>query len=218
MNREFTKGALRFRWIVFGLALFYWVYDFGDLEPAKIGWQFRFLTNWALTMSLISAWFMLQRSRGKTQKRYEVFASVTVIINIMVVLMYWKIYLEDPAQFYKDGVRTIPLWREYYLHGMGPLLQWIDAFFLLGAFKPIKRILAGTGALIVSYLAWCELIVSPLNSTPEGTVTNGLPYRFLNNMVLDDRLVFYGAYTVGAFVIVGICWAIARFLIPREAP
>lgn len=215
MIREATNGALRFRWIVFALAVFYWLYSFTDQDIEKIGWQFRFLTNWALTMSLISAWFMLQRSRGLSENRHEVFASVTVIINIMVVLMYWKIYLEDPTQFYKDGVRTIPLWREYYLHLMGPILQWIDAFLLLGVFKPIKRILLGTAALIISYLTWCELIVRPLNSEPIGTVATGLPYRFLNNMPLDDRLVFYGAYTVGAFVFVAICWVIARFFFPR---
>ena len=212
MTYEQTPKIRAFRIAVFGVAVFYLLYSFVDLETAKIGWQFRFLTNWALVMSAVSAWFMLQRSLDSTQERYEVFASVTVIINIMVVLMYWKIYLEDPTQFYKDGVRTLPLWREYYLHAAGPILQWIDAFIILGVFRPIGRILTGTACLIASYLLWCEVIVRPLNSTPEGSVTSGLPYRFLNNMAFDDRLIFYGAYTVGAFVIVGICWFLARFI------
>lgn len=209
---EYRKFVTAYRWIVFALAGFYFLIAFDDLIPSEFGWQYRFLTEWALVMSLISAAFMLRRSMGQTTKRHDVWASATVVLNIMVVFLYWKIYFEDPSQFYVDGVRTIPLWKEYYLHLLGPILQWIDAFFILGAFRPVKRILALSVSVNILYIAWIEWIVSPMNAEPAGSVSSGLPYRFLNDMELADRMGFYVTNTISAIVLVGICWLIAAGL------
>ena len=42
----------------------------------------------------------------------------------MVVILYWKLFFEDPMSVNNRP----PVWhQEYYLHAVGPLLQWIDA-------------------------------------------------------------------------------------------
>jgi hypothetical protein len=202
--------VLSYRWCVFAIALAFWLYQFATNDRDSVGWQFRYLTHWALTMSVISAWFMLRLSRGVSAARHEVFASVTVVVNIMVVFLYWKIYLTDPTQFYVDGKVTNPWHQEYYFHVFGPVLQWIDAFFVLGAFGPMKRITIGVFAVVASYLAWMELIVQPFNFDRAGSVTSGLPYRFLNNMEFTERAGFYAQWTLGAVIFLGLCWAAAR--------
>lgn len=207
---RFRNPVLAYRWCVFGLALGYWLYQFATNDRDSVGWQFRYLTHWALTMSVVSAWFMLRLSRGKSNRRHEAFASVTVVVNIMVVFLYWKIFLTDPTQFYVDGKVTNPWHQEYYFHLIGPLLQWIDAFFILGAFGPMKRITTGILIVVGSYLVWMELIVRPFNSDRVGSVTSGLPYRFLNNMELADRAAFYAQWTIGAMIFLSLCWGIAR--------
>jgi hypothetical protein len=209
---EQSSNIRKFRWAVFLLAAFYFCYAFTKMVPSEIGWQFRFLTNWALAMSFLSAFYMLQRSLGRREARHEVWASTTVVLNIMVVVLYWKIYFADPSQFYENGVRTIPLWQEYYLHLVGPILQWIDAFFILGAFRPIKKILTLSIGINLLYIAWIEGVVQPLNSTPLGTITSGLPYRFLNNLELGERGSFYLQNTIAAIVMVILCWSIATGL------
>ena len=197
---------------MFLIALGYWVYQFFTNDPDSVGWQFRYLTHWALTLSVISALFMLRLSRGDSTNRHEVFASVTVVMNIMVVFLYWKIFLTDPTQFYVDGIPTNPWHQEYYFHLVGPILQWIDAFFLLGVFRPIRQIAIWLVVVVASYTVWIEAIVRPFNDDRAGTVTSGLPYRFLNNMEWPDRLLFYGQYTLAALGFMGLCWFLARGL------
>lgn len=207
---ERSTSVLTFRWCVFALTVVYTVIAFDDFELAKVGWQYRYLTDWGLAMSTIAAAFMLRRSLGVSDARNDVWASSTVIVNIMVVFLYWKIYFADPSQFYIDGIRTIPLWKEYYLHLLGPILQWIDALFILGAFRPIKRIFMLTFGITVGYLSWTEIVVRPFNNDPVGSVTSGLPYRFLNNMEFSERLVFYVQNVVIAMMLVGVFWGICK--------
>ena len=56
--------VLRYRVTVFALALGYWLYQFTQTDLDAFGWQFRFLTIWALTANLVVAGQMLRRSLG----------------------------------------------------------------------------------------------------------------------------------------------------------
>lgn len=214
---EQSPSVKYYRWTVFLIASFYFCYGFANTDHSLVGWQYRFLTNWALAMSTLSAFFMLQRSLGRRKGRHEVFASATVVVNFMVVLLYWKIYFADPTQFYVDGIRTIPLWQEYYLHLAGPILQWIDALFILGTFRKFKKTLGLCVGITLSYLVWTELVVGTFNTTPAGSVTSGLPYRFLNNLEFADRAVFYAQNVLVAvvmvFVFTGIAWGLRKLLL-----
>jgi hypothetical protein len=46
-------------------------------------------------------------------------------------------------------------------------------------------------SVCIIYCIWIEFIIAPFNLEPIGSVTNGLPYPFLNDMSLYERVVFY---------------------------
>lgn len=197
-----------YRLIVFLLAAFYWLELFRHLDPTAFGWQFRYLTIWTLTANLLVSAQMLRLSLGRTTARWESFVSLVVVMNMAVVVQYWRLYFMDPANVTSgDG----PIWwKEYYLHLTGPILMWIDAFFLLGVFSRLKLVFVAVLALGFAYPLWAELLVHPLNDAPVGSVTAGLPYPFLNNMEFSGRLVFYIGVTAVNFVFVLVGWTIAR--------
>lgn len=206
-----TSFARGYRWFVLAITLFYFINQFFATDLSIFGWQFRFLTIWALTASLISAFFMVRLAMGWSDKRHEVWASVTLVVNATVVLMYWKIYLQDPALFYGQG--DGPVWyREYFLHAAGPVLQTIDALFILGVFQRMKQTVACVIAVPIAYVAWIEFALRPLNDTPSGDVTSGLPYLFLNDMGVSGRINFYITTTVSMLVLMLIFWGLSALL------
>jgi len=206
-----TPIARNYRWFVFVITLGYFFYQFVATDLSIFGWQFRFLTNWALAASTLSAWFMLSLSMGWSDKRREVCASVTLVVNATVVLMYWKIYLQDPSLFYGDGDSAV-WFQEYFIHGLGPLLQAIDALFILGVFNRIGRVVPGVIAVPILYVAWIEGVLRPINETPVGSVTTGLPYLFLNDMEPAGRITFYITTTVTMVVLMLIAWGLSALL------
>jgi len=205
-----SDRVLVFRNIVFFLALGYWIYQFFTVDSwSDYGWQFRFLTNWTLTANVIVAAQMLRLSRKNSHNEIPAFVSFVVVMNISVVVNYWRLFLADPENFYRDG-NSIDWWQEYYLHVLGPLLMWIDAFFIHGVFRRLKRVFVYALILGIVYPIWMEWIVAPLNDEPAGTVTSGLPYAFLNDMGASDRLIFYCAITISNVVFILIGWSIAH--------
>ncbi|WP_420587288.1 hypothetical protein [Ruegeria sp.] len=203
-----SSSVVTYRWITFLLAAGYVIYQFTTSDWSKPGGPLRFLTIWALVFSTFSAWLMLCISRGKTENRYEVPAMTAAVTNVMVVFLYWKLFLTDPSLV--NGGGPIIWHQEYYLHALGPALQLIDAMFIGRVFNRIWRGIVALVILIPAYVAWAELFVSPLNSTPAGRVTSGLPYPFLNNMEWVDRAEFYFIYGVAAAVTLVVLSAIQR--------
>jgi len=209
-----------YRLFTLAITAFYFCFLFTTANLDAFGWQFRFLTVWGLTASLVSAWFMVRLSFGQSDKRHEVWASVTVVLNATVVLMYWKIYFTDPALFYGSDGGPEHLHQEYFLHAVGPALQVIDAFFILGVFTRLKATVMAVIALPVAYIAWAELALQPLNQTPAGSVTTGLPYLFLNDLEPSARMNFYITTVITMFVLfaggVAISWVLRRLGVPRS--
>ncbi|HBN30019.1 MAG: hypothetical protein QNL16_07110 [Rhodobacterales bacterium] len=211
MTTKFSPTVTYFRWTIFLLALGFWFYQFTQTSLDAFGWQFRFLTIWGLTANLVVSWMMLRLVLGKSTKTYNPLVSATVVLGAIVVFMYWKLWFINPALVNSNG--PIVWYQEYYLHALGPFLMMVDAFFILGVFRNIVRTLVTMLAVFVSYIAWVEVLVRPLNSFPEGKAANGLPYPFLNDMVMDERLVFY-ATTIGtAVVFMLIGWVVSRVIV-----
>ncbi len=208
-----SRAVHTYRWFVFLLAAAYGVRELVFGSWAQFGGPFRYLTVWALAASLLSASALLAVSRGITTRRWEPLVNVAAVLNLMVVFLYWRLYLQDPA-LVNQGGKPGAWWLEYYLHALGPLLQWIDALFLHRAFRrPFITIpwLLGT---IVAYLSWIEGVVRPLCDVPAGRVTSGLPYPFLNHLGVSGRAVFYatnlGFSLVALALFVGLAWGVRR--------
>ena len=157
-----TRGVLIFRLLVFVLVALYFSQTLsrGVLDP--FGGGFRFLTNWGQTFSLIVAALMLGRSLGWTRLHPDTLVSVTVVLNAMVLFLYWSLFFRDPALVNGDG--PIIWWREYYIHLAGPVLQMLDALLIFGCFRHMRRILPMGILIFLVYVMWIEAVLRPLQA------------------------------------------------------
>jgi hypothetical protein len=200
-----SKPVLGFRWIVFLLAAGYSLYQIATSGYEHFGGPFRFLTIWALLMSFYSASRMLALSEHRITRPHQVTAIVAAVLNIMVVYLYWKLWFTDPALVNNGG--QIVWHQEYYLHGLGPALQIIDALFIGRVFTRTWRAAVPLVCIIAIYVAWTELVVQRFSQSSPGSVTSGLPYPFLNSMEWGERAGFYGlnlGVALGLLIVLGI--------------
>ena len=117
-----------FRILVLLLTISYFIEVATTANYSAFGAQFRFFTIWALTGNLIAAAAMLRPRHGHPDGRFDTALSVLAIINVLVVFSYWRLFFIDPALVNGD---TAPRpYKEYYLHLVGPILMWIDLFWL----------------------------------------------------------------------------------------
>ena len=202
-------GVLSYRILVFSSALFYMIYIFIVSDWTQPGGPSRYLTVWGLFFSLLISWRVLQNSRGRGNNRWDVFVSSSAIINAMVVFLYWKLFFEDPMSVTTNGQLDV-WWREYYMHLVGPVLMWIDALFINRVFQKVKKTILWLTGTITTYIVWIEFVVRPLNDSPVGKVTNGLPYPFLNDLFLFDRLSFYVVNFIVAMMFLALFTIIAQ--------
>jgi hypothetical protein len=204
------KGITLFRIIVLALAIGFWINQFFISDMDRFGIQFRFLTVWTITFNMIVAVQMLRLSMGRSVVRMDAFVGLVIVMNMAVVVQYWRLMMIDPTLVQSNG--PLPWYREYYLHAVGPLLMWIDAFLILGAFRRIQGTCFYALLIGLLYPLWIELLVRPMNTLPAGSVTNGLPYPFLNDLTLGGRMVFYSISTIANFVFIAIGVGLVRFL------
>ena len=207
-----TRPILIFRWIVFLVAAFYCIDQVIWSRWTGAGGPFRYLTIWALFLSFYSASRMLALSEHRITRDHQVTAMCTSVLNVMVVFLYWRLYFTDPNLVNNAG--PIIWWREYYLHGIGPLLQIIDALLVAQVWQRVWRAVVPLLGIIAAYVAWAELFVQRFNDTPTGSVTSGLPYPFLNSMEWDARAEFY-LMNVGISVILLIIFGVIGALLYR---
>ena len=202
-------GVLSYRILVFSSALFYMIYILIVSDWTQPGGPSRYLTVWGLFFSLLISWRVLQNSRGRGNNRWDVFVSSSAIINAMVVFLYWKLFFENPMSVTTNGQLDV-WWREYYMHLVGPVLMWIDALFINRVFQKVKKTILWLTGTITTYIVWIEFVVRPLNDSPVGKATNGLPYPFLNDLFLFDRLSFYVVNFIVALMFLALFTIIAQ--------
>ncbi len=204
-----------YRWAVFLLAAGYTIRMVLFSEYDGFAGPFRYLTIWALILSFFCASRMMALVEGRSDARWDGLVGATAVINLMVVFLYWRLFFADPTSVTRDG-QLGDWWLEYYLHALGPLLQWIDALFIHRSFTRLRASALWLVGIVISYVIWVEYIVQPLASTPSGNVTSGLPYRFLNDLELGGRMTFYATNLVTALgfllVFAGLAAVIRRVL------
>jgi hypothetical protein len=214
-----SHPVMLYRWLVFLLAAGYCLYQMVYGSWSGPGGPFRYLTIWALFLSFYSASRMLALSEHRITRPHQVTATCASVLNVMVVYLYWQLYFTDPALVNNGG--PIVWHQEYYLHGLGPALQIVDALFFGRVYRRVWRAIVPLLAIIGAYVLWAELFVQRFNSRPEGSVTSGLPYPFLNGMEFSERATFYAANAgtaMALLVVFGIVGAVLYRLIERQVP
>ena len=214
---EGLSGVLIYRWIVFLLAAGYTLRMFLLSDYDAFAGPFRFLTNWALLASFFAASRMLALTEGRSEKRWDGFVAMTTVINLMVVITYWRLFLADPASVTSDGALGA-FYLELCLHALGPLLQWIDVTFIHRGYRKLKPAFMWLIGVISVYFLWMELVLQRFNTDPVGIVTSGLPYRFLNNLTLDDRITFYAVNFLAGCVLLLAFAGFARVIRWKALP
>lgn len=196
---KFPAPVLIYRWCVFLLAAGYIIRVILFGEYSAFGGPFRFLTIWALLASFFCASRMIALMEGRSERRWDGFVGMTAVLNAMVVFLYWRLYFADPTSVTQNGQLGEP-YLEMYLHALGPALQWIDAVLIHRSFRAPMRSVLWLLGVISAYVIWIETLVSPMNESPSGVITSGLPYPFLNNLGIDGRATFYVTNIIVAMV------------------
>lgn len=212
------RPVLIFRWIVFLLGAFFMLRQLvltADYQDA--GGPFRFLTIWGLCLTFFCASRMLAITERRSTLAWPRMVMVTAVVNGLVVFLYWRLWFQDPALV--NAREPLPMWVSLYLHGLGALLQWIDALILYGAFRKPWRAVLPLLVFVAAYVAWIEIFVQRANDFPVGRVTDGLPYPFLNGMEIGARAIFYGqttAMALGLLVVLSLAaWCLRRVRLSR---
>ena len=210
-----------FRWIVFLLAAFYCLRTLFFADFSHFGGPFRYLTIWALFLSFFCASRMMALEEERSTRRWDGFVCMTAVINAMVVFLYWRLFFADPTSVTSNG-ELGQFYLEMYLHGLGPALQIIDTIFVHRSYRKLLPALGWLVGVIGAYVTWAELAVGPMNDSPIGSATSGLPYPFLNNLEFSGRAVFYGSNIVVGIVLLfafaGIAWLIRRTFLQQTVP
>ena len=202
------KFILRYRFVCLLLSIGYFLYQFTDANYNNFGIQFRYLTIWGLTGAMIATWLLYRTKREGFPETHLPFVSAIAVLNAMVVFLYWKLYFIDPSLVNYSG--SIVWFQEYYLHVLGPLLIILDSLFFNNSFTQIKKGLLTILGICLLYILWTEALTGPLNNTPVGAVTNGLPYPFLNNMAFAERISFYTTTILTGFGFYFTGWLLTR--------
>lgn len=213
------RPILIYRWIVFLLAAGYCLDQMVWGQWGGPGGPFRYLTIWTLFLSFYSASRMLALSEHRITRAHEVTVTCAAVLNVMVVFLYWRLYFADPSLVNGNG--QIVWYRELYLHALGPVLQIFDAAFVARVFRRVWRAILPLTAVIAAYVAWAELFVQRYNNKPMGSVTSGLPYRFLNSMDWSGRMDFYlmnGAAALFVLAVFGLLGAVINRMSRRQLP
>ena len=208
-----ANALVAYRAGVLLLATAVWVLCFADARIVEFGWQFQYLDVWALSLSVLVGCLMLRRSLGWGESRHAVLAGTAAALNAVVIAIHLGPLIGEVASTAHRGASPFaqvgaPLWKSVYLYLVGPALQIADATLILGAFRQIGGALCGVAVVALSYVAWIELAVGPLNDAQDGS--GGLPYAFLNAMALPERLGVYAMAACGGMLVVPALWAIQR--------
>ena len=199
---------LKYRLLCLILSVGYFLYQFTQANYDNFGIQFRYLTIWGLTCAMVATLLLYKRNRDDLPESYLPFVSATAVLNAMVVFLYWKLYFIDPSLVNYSG--SIVWFQEYYLHILGPALIILDALLFNNSFTQVKKGVLTILAICLLYILWSEAVTGPLNDTAEGSVTNGLPYPFLNNMSFSERVSFYATTSVTGLGFYAIGWILAK--------
>ena len=157
---------------------------------------------------MVSSYLLYRSKRNNLPETYHAFVSAVAVLNAMVVFLYWKLYFIDPSLVNYSG--SIVWFQEYYLHALGPSLIIFDALFFNRSFLQIKNGALTIVGICLLYVLWTEALTAPLNATPGGSVTSGLPYPFLNNMVFSERLIFYATTTLTGLGFYFLGWLLTK--------
>lgn len=192
------------------LATGFWAHQFALQDLADFGWQFRYLAVWALTLGLVAGALTFRLSLVPDAGAPDSLLLVASAVSALQAILFWRFQLDDPSVLGPASAGASPL-AIAYLHGIMPLLVWIETVFLSRASRGLPAAIGWLLVTLLAYVLWIEAAVLPLNPVPAGAVTSGLPYPLLNDMTQPERIVLYArSSALGLALLVLAGWAAGR--------
>ena len=153
------------------------------------GKQFRYFTLWSLLANFMAILFLSLSKSFRIFDQTKPFIAISSMMGLFTIILYWGLYFIDP-NLVNYGDDQLDFFREIYLHFIGPALLFFDALVLKKTFTHFKKIVTYAFIINFGYFGWLELLVGPNSDFPVGKITSGLPYPFMNDMLLEHRLIF----------------------------
>jgi hypothetical protein len=176
-------------------------------KDAGFGKQFRYFTLWSLLANFIAVLFLSLSLKFTIFNQTKPFIAISSMMGLFTIILYWGLFFIDPNLVNYAGER-LDFFREIYLHLVGPALLFFDALIFKKAFSNFSRILPFAFVINFGYFTWLETLVEPNSDFPVGKITSGLPYPFMNDMLLEHRLIFMVVcFLSGALFI----WILTKF-------
>lgn len=185
-----TSWSLTYRLVALTLALGFWVYYVGRHPfDATGGW--RYLTNWGHSANLLALGWALGSNWVPRLQRANPILPVALTLGTVVVILYWSLYLMDPALV--NGKNPLPWYSDWYMHLGSTVTVYIEAFLLNKRPKDKLFAMRPLAAVALLYIVWADRIVPLYNSKPCGLTTTvcGYPYPFLNDLTAPSRIALY---------------------------
>jgi hypothetical protein len=178
------------RLAVLVLATGFWAHQFTLQDLADFGWQFRYLSIWALTIGVISSAAALLSSTDPDAGAADTVVLLAAALAATQAICYWVLRSDERVGMATAGIVDASI-RSLFLHVALPILLWIEAIFLTRATRGALGAAAWLVVVLACYMLWIEAAVAPLNPSPAGAMRTGLPYPFLNDMTPDVRAALY---------------------------
>ena len=192
------------------LAAGFWAHQFALQDLADFGWQFRYVSIWALTVGLLASAAAVRSTFDPDAGAPDTLLLLAAALSATQAVCYWVLRADDPAGMATGGIIDAPV-RSLYLHGAMPILLWIEAVLLTRATRGAQAAAAWLLVVLATYMLWIEAAVAPLNPSPSGLVTTGLPYPVLNDMTQGMRAVVYvQAAALGLAMVAAVRFAAGR--------
>lgn len=172
------------------LAIGFWAHQFALQDLADFGWQFRYLSIWALTVAVMASAAAALSPADPEAGSADTIVLLAAALSAMQAVCYWVLRAGDPVGVATEGIVDVSA-RSLYLHAVMPVLLWIEAIFLTRATRGTLGAAAWLLVVLAAYVLWIEAAVAPLNPVPAGDVRTGLPYPFLNDMTQGARAAVY---------------------------
>lgn len=175
-----------YSFVAFSWTLGHWLLHFLKANKKIFGWQFRYLTQWALTASMLFHMCTLLhrcmwRRQPTVRKTAYMLAVSVCVVNMLVFVLYWPAFFLQPGLI---GALTMSVSQDVFVHAVSPLSVFFDAMFWSKPFKKehYKSSQAFTFAVFLSYVFWLEVLVTPLGK---------MPYAFLRVAPWTHRCLCY---------------------------
>ncbi len=184
-----------------------------DEFRTSFGGVYRFYSDWGFTACLFSAFFIFFPKRHELS--LSIISSMASLYTVLFVILFFVDpggILVAPIGMMSDGIST-GAFITLTIHSVVPVLQVANTLFLANSFQRLRPIIYAMLLIEVIYILWIELLVAPLNNSPIGSITTGLPYPLLNNLPLIERIEVYGIITLLTVLTVLILFGLRKLIV-----